>query len=157
MERPDIKKMLTTYKKIAVVGLSPDEGKPSHEVAAYLKRVGYRIIPVNPACSEVLGERCYPTLAEIPRTWRSSTSSAAREFVPEIVDQAIAKGAKVVWMQEGIVNEAAAAKAEAAGLQVVMDRCILKEHVKVSRHSAAVHRKTIATRRSRCPEDPLDA
>ena len=131
MERPDIKEILTSYKTIAVVGLSPDQGKPSHEVAAYLKRVGYRIIPVNPACQEVFGERCYATLADIPEAVEIVDIFRRSEFVPEIVDQAIAKGAKVVWMQEGVVNEAAAAKAEAAGLAVVMDRCLLKEHAKV--------------------------
>jgi uncharacterized protein len=133
MERADFKKMLTTYKTIAVVGLSPDEGKPSHGVAAYLKKAGFRIIPVNPSCGEILGERCYPTVADIPEEVEIVDIFRRSEFVPEIVDQAIAKGAKVVWMQEGVINQAAAAKAEAAGLQVVMDRCILKEHVKVAR------------------------
>ncbi|HJV37022.1 CoA-binding protein [Geomonas sp.] len=131
MATPDMKQIITTYKTIAVVGLSPDEGKPSHEVAAYLKRAGYRIIPVNPSCQEIFGERCYPTLAEVPDQVEIVDIFRRSEFVPEIVDQAIAKGAKVVWMQEGVVNETAAAKAEAAGLAVVMDRCLLKEHVKL--------------------------
>ncbi|HJV64557.1 MAG TPA: CoA-binding protein [Geomonas sp.] len=131
MATPDIKEIITSYKTIAVVGLSPDEGKPSHEVASYLKRAGYRIIPVNPACQEIFGERCYATLAEVPDQVEIVDIFRRSEFVPEIVDQAITKGAKVVWMQEGVVNEAAAAKAEAAGLAVVMDRCMLKEHVKL--------------------------
>lgn len=132
MANPDIKEMLTKYKNIAVVGLSPDPSKPSHGVAAYLKRVGYRIIPVNPSCQQdILGEHCYPTLADIPDQVDIVDVFRRSEHLPEIVDQSIAKGAKVVWMQEGVINEAAAAKAEAAGLDVVMDRCLLKEHGKM--------------------------
>lgn len=133
MPSPDIKEMLTKYRTVAVVGLSPDAGKPSHEVAAYLKRAGFRIIPVNPVCGEVLGEPCYPTLAEIPGEVEIVDVFRRSEFLPEIVEQAIAKGAKVVWMQEGVVNEGAAQRAREAGLEVVMDRCILKEHMKASR------------------------
>ncbi|HBG04038.1 MAG: CoA-binding protein [Geobacteraceae bacterium GWC2_58_44] len=134
MGNPDIKEMLTKYRNIAVVGLSPDPAKPSHGVAAYLKRSGFRIIPVNPACrQEILGERCYPSLAEIPGEVDIVDVFRRSEFLPEIAEEAIAKGAKVLWMQEGVVNEAAAAKAEAAGLDVVMDRCILKEHSRLSR------------------------
>lgn len=132
MGEPDFKEMLTRYKNIAVVGLSPDPEKPSHEVAAYLKRAGFRIIPVNPACREILGERCYPTLADVPDQVEIVDVFRRSEFLPEIVEQAVAKGARVVWMQEGIVNQAAAARAEAAGLAVVMDRCLLKEHLKVA-------------------------
>ena len=132
MALPDIKRMLETYRTVAVVGLSPDPGKPSNGVAAYLKRVGYRIIPVNPQVEgEILGERCYATLAEIPEDVEIVDIFRRSEFVPEIVEQAIAKGAKAVWMQEGVVNQAAAARAEEAGLEVVMDRCILKEHAKL--------------------------
>jgi uncharacterized protein len=133
METPDYKEILSTYKKVAVVGLSPDPGKPSNGVAAYLKRVGYQIIPVNPGCSEVFGLKCYPTLADIPEDIEIVDIFRRSEFVPEVVDQAIAKGAKVIWMQEGVVNEEAAAKARGAGLKVVMDRCILKEHAKLGR------------------------
>ena len=127
----DTKEMLTKYRTVAVVGLSPDAGKPSHEVAAYLKRAGFRIIPVNPACQEVLGERCYPTLADVPGEVEIVDVFRRSEFLPEIVEQAIAKGARVVWMQEGVVNEEAARRAEEAGLEVVMDRCMLKEHIRV--------------------------
>lgn len=130
MQVPDIKDILTRYRTVAVVGLSPDSGKPSHEVALYLKRAGYRIIPVNPAVAEVFGERSYPTLAEVPDEVEIVDVFRRSEFVPEIVEQAIAKGAKVVWMQEGVVHEEAARRAREAGLQVVMDRCMLKEHVK---------------------------
>ena len=128
MGSQDFSEILSKYKTIAVVGLSPDPGKPSHGVAAYLQGAGFRIIPVNPACREILGEQCYPTLADIPDEVEIVDVFRRSEFLPEIVEQAIAKGAKVVWMQEGIVNEAAAARAEGAGLSMVMDRCILKEH-----------------------------
>ena len=130
MQVPDIKDILTRYRTVAVVGLSPDSGKPSHEVALYLQRAGYRIIPVNPAVAEVFGEKSYPTLADVPEEVEIVDVFRRSEFVPEIVEQAIAKGAKVVWMQEGVVHEEAARRAREAGLQVVMDRCMLKEHVK---------------------------
>jgi uncharacterized protein len=134
MAQPDIKSMLEKYRTVAVVGLSPDPGKPSNGVAAYLKRVGFRIIPVNPQVEgEILGERCYPGLAEIPEEVEIVDIFRRSEFVPEIVEQAAPKGAKGIWMQEGVVNPAAAARAEEAGLQVVMDRCILKEHAKLGR------------------------
>jgi uncharacterized protein len=132
MGKADIKEIVTKYHTIAVVGLSPDQGKPSFEVAAYLQRAGFRIIPVNPACQEILGERCYPTLADIPDPVEIVDVFRRAEFLPEIVEQAIAKGAKVVWMQEGIVHQAAAARAEEAGLAVVMDLCLLKEHYKLA-------------------------
>jgi predicted CoA-binding protein len=128
MNNPDFKQILTSYRTIAVVGLSPDPGKPSYEVASYLKRAGYRIIPVNPACQEVLGERCYASLADIPEPFEIVDIFRRSEFVPEIVEQAIGKGAKVIWMQEGVVHQEAAERAEAAGLSVVMDHCMLKEH-----------------------------
>ena len=133
MQVPDIKEILTKYRTVAVVGLSPDAGKPSHEVAAYLKRAGYRVIPVNPAVAEVFGEKSYPTLADIPEPVEIVDVFRRSEFVPEIVEQAIAKGAKVVWLQEGVVHEEAAQRARDAGLDVVMDRCMLKEHVKAVR------------------------
>jgi len=128
MANADIKEIVTRYHTIAVVGLSPDPGKPSFEVAAYLQRAGFRIIPVNPACQEILGERCYPTLTDVPGELEIVDVFRRAEFLPEIVEQAIAKGAKVVWMQEGVVNQQAADRAEEAGLAVVMDRCLLKEH-----------------------------
>jgi uncharacterized protein len=132
MGNADIKEIISKYHTVAVVGLSPDPEKPSYEVAAYLQRAGFRIIPVNPACQEILGERCYPTLADIPDQVEIVDVFRRSEFLPEIVEQAIAKGAKAVWMQEGIVNEPAAARAEQAGLAVVMDHCLLKEHHKLA-------------------------
>ena len=103
-------------------------GYPKHILAEYMQRAGYRIVPVNPQEQEVLGEKCYPDLTEIPIPVEIVDIFRRSEFVPEIVDQAIAIGAKAIWMQEGVVHEEAAAKARAAGLDVVMDRCILKDH-----------------------------
>ena len=133
MVNQNIEKILTSYKTIAVVGLSADAGKASHEVASYLQKAGYRIVPVNPVLKEVLGEKCYPTLLDVPGEVEIVDVFRRSEFLPEIVEQAIAKGAKGVWMQEGVVHEAAAARAEEAGLAVVMDRCLLKEHYKLAR------------------------
>ncbi|MCI0818352.1 MAG: CoA-binding protein [Chloroflexi bacterium] len=120
--------ILRKYHKIAVVGLSSDEARESHGVAAYMQAAGYRIVPVNPAETEVLGEKAYPTVASIPATVEIVNVFRRSEAVPGVVDDAIAAGAKVIWMQEGIVNEEAAAKARQAGLEVVMDRCIRSEH-----------------------------
>ena len=123
-----ISELLDTSRTIAVVGLSGKRYRPSYGVAEYLKRVGYRIIPVNPQETEVLGERAYPDLDSIPEHVDIVDIFRRSEFVPEIVEAAIRIGAKVIWMQEDVYNEAAAARAEEAGLAVVMDRCILKDH-----------------------------
>jgi predicted CoA-binding protein len=123
-----ISEILHTCHTIAVVGLSSKRFRPSYGVAEYLKRAGYRIIPVNPHETEVLGERCYPDLDSIPEPVDMVDIFRRSEFVPEIVEAAIRIGAKAVWMQEDVVHEAAARRAEEAGLAVVMDRCILKDH-----------------------------
>ncbi len=123
-----IEKILSEAKTIAVVGLSPKPDRPSFGVASYLQRQGYRIIPVNPTVDRVLGETSYPDLLSVPERIDVVDVFRRPEEVPPVVDQAIRVGARAVWMQEGVVNEAAAARAEAAGLEVVMDRCILKEH-----------------------------
>lgn len=120
--------ILRRSKTIAVVGLSNQRSRPSYGVSQYMQSMGYRIIPVNPAETEVLGEKAYATLDEIPERVDIVNVFRRSEFVPEIVDAAIRIGAKCVWMQEGVVNEEAAATARAAGLAVVMDRCILTEH-----------------------------
>jgi uncharacterized protein len=120
--------ILRTAKTIAVVGLSAKRFRPSYGVAEYLKDAGFRIIPVNPAETEVLGEKCYPDLDSVPDAVDIVDIFRRSEFVPEIVEAAIRKGAKAIWMQEGVVHEDAARRAEQAGLAVVMDRCILKEH-----------------------------
>jgi uncharacterized protein len=120
--------ILHSARTIAVVGLSGKRYRPSYGVAEYLQRSGYRIIPVNPEESEVLGERCYPDLDSVPGPVDVVDIFRRSEFVPEIVEAAIRKGAKVIWMQEGVIHEEAASRAREAGLTVVMDRCILKDH-----------------------------
>src|SRR5215472_3622878 len=127
---PDILKSSHT---IAVVGLSSNPMRPSNGVAAYLKRAGYRIFPVNPKESEVLGEKCYARLEDIPEKIDIVDVFRRPEYVPEIVESAIRLGAKTVWMQEGVIHEEAAERARNAGLKVVMDRCTLKEHRKMER------------------------
>ncbi len=123
-----ISAILDSCRTIAVVGLSSKRYRPSYGVAEYMKRSGYRIIPVNPFEAEVLGERSYPDLESIPGPVEIVDIFRRSEFVPAIVEAAIAKGAKAIWMQEGVMNEDAARRAEAAGLTVMMDRCILKDH-----------------------------
>jgi len=113
---------------IAVVGLSGKRFRPSYGVAEYMQRAGYRIIPVNPQEREVLGEPAYPDLESVPGPIDIVDIFRRSDFVPEIVEAAIRKGVKVVWMQEGVVHEDAAHRAMGAGLTVVMDRCILKDH-----------------------------
>ena len=123
-----ISEILRMGRTIAVVGLSAKRYRPSYGVAEYMQRAGYRIIPVNPHETEVLGEKCYPDVESVPEPIDIVDIFRRSEFVPEIVEAAIRKGAKVVWMQEGVVHEEAARRAREAGLEVVMDRCILKDH-----------------------------
>jgi hypothetical protein len=122
--------LLRCARTIAVVGLSDSPLRPSHGVAAYLQLQGYRIVPVNPNLVEALGERAYASLSEVPPEVRIDIVDIFRrpEFVPEIVAQAIRRRAPAVWLQEGVVHPEAAGMARAAGIFVVMDRCILKEH-----------------------------
>jgi len=124
----DLKKLLQDVRSIAVVGLSVDPSKPSNRVASYLKQHGYHIIPVNPAAEEILGEKSYPDLKSIPEPIDVVDVFRRSEFLPPIADQAVAVGAKVLWMQEGITNKEAAKKAENGGLKVIQDACMLKEH-----------------------------
>ena len=128
---PDrITTILQTMKTVAVVGLSTRTCRPSYGVAVYLRSHGFRVIPVNPNVDTVFHERSYASLQDVPGPIDIVVIFRRPEYVPPIVASAIAKGAKVVWMQEGIVNEEAARTARAAGLEVVQDRCILKEHAK---------------------------
>jgi len=123
------KEVLATYRTIAVVGCSKDPGKDAHTVPAYMQAHGYRVIPVNPTATEILGERAYPSLAAVPEPYDIVCLFRPSDQVGPIVDEAIRTGkAKVIWMQLGIANEAAAAKARAAGLRVIMDRCLRIEH-----------------------------
>jgi len=123
--------ILNSSRVVAVVGLSAKPDRPSYRVADYLKTQGYRIIPVNPAESEILGELCYPDLASVPESVDVVDIFRRSEEVLPIVKEAIRIGAKAVWIQEGVINEEAAARAREAGLMVVMDKCMLKEHQKL--------------------------
>ncbi len=129
----NIPELLRSSHTIAVVGLSGNSMRVSNGVSEYMQGAGYRIIPVNPNERKVLGERSYATLEEVPEKIDIVNVFRRPEFAEEIVESAIKVGAKAVWMQEGVVNEAAAARARAAGLEVVMDKCILKEHRKMLR------------------------
>lgn len=124
--------ILSKYKTVAIVGLHPDPDRPSNEIGLYLKAHGYRVIPVNPKFPEILGEKSYPDLLSIPEPIEVVDIFRRPDAVPPIVDQAIKKGAKVVWMQEGIVNEEAAKTAREAGLLVVMDKCMRNEHLRLT-------------------------
>jgi predicted CoA-binding protein len=124
----ELRQILVMAKTIAVVGLSDKLDRPSHTVAAYLQGQGYRIIPVNPNLSEVLGEKAYASLRDVPEAIDVVDIFRRPEHVPPVVEDAIAIGAKVVWMQVGIIHEEAAARAEAAGLTVVMDTCMGATH-----------------------------
>ena len=117
-----------TLPIIAVVGLSDDPSRPSHSVSAYMQRAGYRILPVNPALQTVLGERCYPSLAALPVKPEIVNVFRLPRFIPAVVAEMIALNLRGLWVQLGIVHLEAARTAEAAGIQVVMDRCILIEH-----------------------------
>lgn len=127
----NIPELLQGARTIAVVGLSSKRARPSYGVSEYMQQAGYRIIPVNPNETEVLNERAYPDLDSIREPVDIVNVFRRSEFVPDIVDAAIRIRAKAIWLQEGVVHEAAAEKARQAGLAVVMDRCILKEHRKI--------------------------
>ncbi|HET7786690.1 MAG TPA: CoA-binding protein [Myxococcales bacterium] len=126
----EIKALLQRIRTVAVVGLSPDPDRPSYSVAMYLQSIGYRIVPVRPGGGEILGEKTYPRLADIPFSvdavdiFRKSSEAGLH------VDEAVALRIPAVWMQEGVIDEAAASRAREAGLFVAMDRCMLKEHRK---------------------------
>ncbi len=120
----DIEKILKSCKTVAVVGLSPNPDRDSNGVAVYLQEQGYRIIPVNPSATEILGEKCYPDLRSIPDSVDVVDIFRRPEEAPAIVEDAIKVGARAVWMQKGVVSEEGASKARATGLMVVMDECM---------------------------------
>lgn len=126
-------KILNKYRTVAIVGLSPDPSRPSHRVASYLDMHGYKVIPVNPHAQEILGKTSYPNLSSVPEPIEIVDIFRSSEEVMPVVDEAIKTGAKVVWMQEGIINEQAAFKARDAGLLVVMNKCMFKEHRRLGR------------------------
>jgi predicted CoA-binding protein len=131
MKDDDVRELLRRARTIAVVGLSADPAKASYGVSRYMKERGYRIIPVNPGAQEILGEKAYPNLTAIPEPVDIVDIFRPPPAVPPIVEEAIRIGAKSVWMQEGISHAEAAQQAEAAGLAVVQDRCIMKEHFRL--------------------------
>ena len=118
-----IRDILTTPRSIAVVGCSPNPSRDSHQIAALLKAKGHTIIPVNPHCREVLGERCFPNLRQVPDTVDMVDVFRRSEFVEQIAEDAVSIGASILWLQLGVIDETAAQKAHAAGLTVIMDRC----------------------------------
>ena len=127
-EADRITELLKQAHTIAVVGLSSSPMRPSHGVAAYLQTQGYRVIPVNPEIKGALGEKAYASLREVPEKIDIVDIFRRSEFVPDVVEDAIAIHVPAIWMQEGVVHNQAAEKARGAGIFVVMDRCILKEH-----------------------------
>ena len=152
----ELRRILATCKTIAVVGLSPQWHRPSFFAAKYMQSHGYRIVPVNPTATEILGEPCYPGLKAAAEALAAQGVKIdmvdcfrKSEDIPPIADDAIAIGAKCLWMQIGVVNEDAAAKARAAGLQVVMDRCVKIEHARLfgGLGWAGVNTKVISARR----------
>lgn len=140
--RPEDIRRILALRTIAVVGLSPDPFRPSHSVSLYLQRHGYRIVPVNPYCEIVLNERVYPDLESIPFPVDVVDVFRRSEEAGAVVEAAIRKGAKAVWLQEGVIDEVAAERARRAGLLVVMDRCMLKEHAALATHPGPAVRGT---------------
>ncbi len=126
--------ILNKYRSVAIVGASPDPERPSYRVVRYLMKHGYHVMPVNPNVQDILGKTSYPDLKSIPEKVEVVDIFRRSEDVMPIVDAAIEIGAKVVWMQEGVINGEAAAKARDAGLLVVMDRCMRKEHLRFARN-----------------------
>ena len=144
-----LRRILATSRTLAVVGLSAQWYRPSYFAAKYMQDHGYRIIPVNPSYVEVLGERCYPSVAAIPDPVDMVDCFRKPGEIPALAREAVAKGAKVLWMQLGIVNEAAAQRAVAAGLDVVMNRCVKIEHARIlgGLHWAGINTGVISSRR----------
>jgi predicted CoA-binding protein len=132
-ESEQIRELLRGARTIAVVGLSDDPMRASYDVSDYMQSQGYRVIPVNPRIAESLGEKSYPTLSDVPEKIDIVNVFRRSEFVGGVVDEAIRLQLPAIWMQEGVIDEAAAEKARAAGIFVVMDRCILKEHRRLMR------------------------
>ncbi len=130
-DKSEAEMQLREAKTIAVVGMSPRPDRPSHYVAKYLMEQGYKVIPVNPAVDEVLGIKSYPDIVSIPEDIDMVDIFRRSSQVPPVVDDAIAAGARFIWMQDGVVHEGAAAKARAAGMSVVMDNCTLREHSRI--------------------------
>ena len=144
-----LRRILRQTRVIAVVGLSADWYRPSYFAAKYMQEHGYRIIPVNPAYPEVLGEKCYASLRDIPERVDIVDCFRKSEEIPPLAEEAIAIGAKVLWMQLGVINHEAAARARNAGLEVVMDRCVKIEHARLfgGLNWVGVNTKVISSKR----------
>ena len=127
MNEPQLIRALVQSQIIAVIGLSDDPSKPSHYVSAYMQRLGHRILPVNPSLDQVLGQKSYPTLTSLPEKPDLVNVFRLPRFIPAIVDEMIALQLPALWLQQGIVHPEAAAKAEAHGIRVVMDHCLMIE------------------------------
>ncbi|HYD75239.1 CoA-binding protein [Ramlibacter sp.] len=152
----DLRRILGTSRTLAVVGLSPQWHRPSFFAAKYMQAHGYRIVPVNPMAQEILGERCFPSVSAAAEALAAQGQAIdmvdcfrRREDIPPIAQEAIAIGARCLWMQLGVVNEAAAQQARAAGLDVVMDRCVKIEHARLfgGLNWAGVNTRVISARR----------
>ena len=145
-----LKRILKSNRVIAVVGLSANWWRPSYFVAKYLQDHGYRVIPVNPAYQEVLGEKCYASLKDVPEKIDMVDCFRKAEEIPALAEDAIAIGASCLWMQLGVVNEAAAARARATGMDVIMDRCVKIEHGRLfgGLNFAGVNTRVISARRA---------
>ncbi len=148
-------RILETYRRIAMVGLSANPFRPSHFAGVYMLAEGYRVIPVNPNEKEILGQKCYASLRQIPEPVEIVDIFRAPSAVPAIVEEAIAIGAKVIWMQLGVIHEEAAERARQAGLEVVMDRCVKIEHARFFGGLSTIGLNTgvISSRRRRPPAD----
>jgi predicted CoA-binding protein len=146
---PTLRRILAENRTIAVVGLSADWFRPSYFAAKYMQEHGYRVIPVNPRYTQILGEKCYASLRDIPDKVDIVDCFRKSEDIPPIDDDAIAIGARVLWMQIGVINEDAAQRARAAGLEVVMDRCVKIEHARLfgGLNWFGVNTKVISARR----------
>ena len=144
-----LRRILKQSKTIAVVGLSADWWRPSYFAAKYMQEHGYRVIPVNPSYQQILGEKCYASLRDVPQPVDIVDCFRKSEDIDPIADDAIAIGAKVLWMQIGVINHAAAEKARAAGLEVVMDRCVKIEHERLfgGLNWVGVNTKVISSKR----------
>jgi predicted CoA-binding protein len=126
--KAEIRDVLTRYHRVAIVGLSPDPARPSHEIAQYLIEQGYDVVGVRPGATKILDRPCYPSVSEVPGPVEIVDVFRAPEHVPDIVDDAIRSHAQVLWLQEGVTHPEAEKRAREAGLVVISDRCILKEH-----------------------------
>jgi len=148
-----LRRILRDNRVIAVVGLSANWNRPSYFAAKYMLEHGYTIIPVNPGQSEILGQKCYASLAEIPRKVDIVDCFRKPQEIPPLAEQAIAIGAKVLWLQLGVIHREAAQRAFAAGLEVVMDRCVKIEHARLfgGLHWAGVNTGIISAKRPPCP------